>query len=93
MHSEFGRRAAENASQGTDHGAAAPVFVAMGGSVGGTLGQVPDLDDLLDGDVRCTVDFRSVYAELLQWLGLDAVAVLGQAVPALGLWPATGRPK
>ncbi len=93
VHSEFGRRAAENASQGTDHGAAAPVFVAMGGSVGGTLGQVPDLDDLLDGDVRCTVDFRSVYAELLQWLGLDAVAVLGQAVPALGLWPATGRPK
>lgn len=88
LHSEFGRRAAENASQGTDHGAAAPVFVAMGGSVGGTLGSAPDLEDLLDGDVRCTIDFRSVYAELLQWLGLDAAVVLGGQLPRLGLWPA-----
>ena len=87
VHSEFGRRAAENASQGTDHGAAAPVFVALGGCVGGTLGRAPDLDDLLDGDVRSTVDFRSVYAELLQWLGIEGAAVLGGAFPRLGLWP------
>jgi uncharacterized protein (DUF1501 family) len=87
VHSEFGRRAAENASQGTDHGAAAPVF-AFGGGVGGPIGPVPDLRRLDDGDVIATTDFRSVYADLLSWLGVDAGAVLGGATPSAGLVPA-----
>jgi uncharacterized protein (DUF1501 family) len=61
-YSEFGRRAKQNASGGTDHGTAAPQFV-MGGSVkGGLHGAYPSLTDLQDGDLKHTVDFRSVYA-------------------------------
>ncbi len=87
VHSEFGRRAAENASQGTDHGAAAPVFVLLGGAAGGTLGTPPDLDRLVDGDVAATCDFRSVYGDLLGWLGIDESSVLGAPFPRVGLWP------
>jgi uncharacterized protein (DUF1501 family) len=61
-YSEFGRRARQNASGGTDHGAAAPHF-AMGGKVkGGLHGAYPSLADLQDGDLRHTVDFRDVYS-------------------------------
>jgi uncharacterized protein (DUF1501 family) len=77
VHSEFGRRVQENDSQGTDHGAAAPVFVLGGGVRGGVHGAPPDLGLLLDGDVRPTTDFRSVYRDLLDWLSIDAAAVLG----------------
>lgn len=64
-YSEFGRRAAENASRGTDHGTAAPLFV-LGGSVeGGIFGAAPDLEALADGDVRMATDFRSIYAGLI----------------------------
>lgn len=87
VHSEFGRRAAENASQGTDHGAAAPAFVLLGGAIGGTVGPAPDLQRLDDGDPIATMDFRRIYADLLQWLGIDATAVLGAVFPAAGLWP------
>ncbi len=76
VHSEFGRRVAENGSHGTDHGAAAPVFVAGGAVRAGLHGEVPNLDDLDDGDVRATTDFRSVYADLLGFLGVEADAVL-----------------
>ncbi|MCA8950799.1 MAG: DUF1501 domain-containing protein, partial [Planctomycetes bacterium] len=86
VHSEFGRRVAENASQGTDHGAAAPVFVFGGGVGGGPLGAVPDLGDLDDGDIKVTTDFRSVYAELLRWLGIDDGKVLGAHFDGVGLW-------
>jgi uncharacterized protein (DUF1501 family) len=88
VHSEFGRRAAENASQGTDHGAAAPAFVLLGGAVGGCVGPVPDLLRLDDGDPVATMDFRRVYADLLQWLGVDSKPVLGAVFPAAGLWRA-----
>lgn len=82
VHSEFGRRTAENQSQGTDHGAAAPVFV-LGGSVQqGPHGIPPDLGNLDDGDVRATTDFRAVYGALLAWAGIDAGAVLGADSPA-----------
>jgi uncharacterized protein (DUF1501 family) len=65
-YSEFGRRAGENASAGTDHGAAAPLFV-MGGRVkGGMHGSYPSLADLEDGDLRHTVDFRDVYSSIAQ---------------------------
>jgi uncharacterized protein (DUF1501 family) len=61
-YSEFGRRARQNASGGTDHGTAAPHFV-MGGRVrGGLHGAYPSLAELHDGDLRHTVDFRDVYS-------------------------------
>ena len=63
-YSEFGRRAKQNASGGTDHGTAAPHFV-MGGKVkGGLHGAYPSLADLPDGDLRHTVDFRDVYSTI-----------------------------
>jgi uncharacterized protein (DUF1501 family) len=61
-YSEFGRRAKQNASGGTDHGTAAPHFV-MGGEVkGGLHGVYPSLTDLQDGDLKHTIDFRNVYS-------------------------------
>ncbi len=78
--SEFGRRVAENASGGTDHGAAAPMFV-MGGKVkAGLLGDYPGLGpgDLFQGDLKFTVDFRSVYATVLEsWLKTKSAPILG----------------
>ncbi|MBS0517708.1 MAG: DUF1501 domain-containing protein [Proteobacteria bacterium] len=63
-YSEFGRRAHQNASGGTDHGTSAPQFV-MGGTVkGGLHGRYPSLADLQDGDLKYTVDFRNVYSAL-----------------------------
>jgi uncharacterized protein (DUF1501 family) len=84
--SEFGRRVAENASAGTDHGSAAPVFVIGGNVKGGLYGAQPALDDLDDGNLRFTTDFRSVYATVLEnWLGRPASAVLGGNFAALPL--------
>jgi uncharacterized protein (DUF1501 family) len=85
VHSEFGRRVAENASHGTDHGAAAPVFLFGGTVRPGQHGVPPDLDDLDDGDLRATVDFRSIYADLLGWLSIDAAAVLGAGIAPAGV--------
>lgn len=65
-YSEFGRRARQNASGGTDHGAAAPLFVMGGGVKGGLHGAYPSLSDLTDGDLKHTVDFRSVFATVAQ---------------------------
>jgi uncharacterized protein (DUF1501 family) len=76
--SEFGRRLAENASAGTDHGAAAPMFLAGSGLAGPVVGEHPSLTDLDDGDPRFHTDFRQVYAAVLQsWLGCDPATVLG----------------
>lgn len=61
-YSEFGRRVRENASGGTDHGTAAPLFVMGGGVRGGLHGAQPALSDLDDGDLRHAVDFREVFA-------------------------------
>src|SRR5207248_2957420 len=72
-YSEFGRRVAANASGGTDHGTAAPVFVVGPRVKGGFYGDEPRLSDLDEGDLKFTTDFRSVYATLLQdVLGVDA---------------------
>jgi uncharacterized protein (DUF1501 family) len=77
--SEFGRRSYENASQGTDHGAAAPMFLIGERVHGGLHGPLPDLDNLQDGDLRHAIDFREVYATTLDnWLGGDSGTVLGQ---------------
>ncbi|MFN0136389.1 MAG: DUF1501 domain-containing protein [Phycisphaerae bacterium] len=78
--SEFGRRLSENASQGTDHGAAAPMFLAGSACRAGVLGEMPDLRNLDEGDVRHKLDFRSVYATVLdRWLEADARAILGES--------------
>ena len=75
--SEFGRRLNQNNSGGTDHGAAAPMFVAGGKVKGGLYGAYPSLTDLDDGDLKYTTDFRAVYATLLdKWLNADSDAVL-----------------
>ena len=76
--SEFGRRVQENASKGTDHGAASCLFVAGPGLKGGAVGEHPSLSDLDSGDLKYHTDFRSVYATLLDhWLDCDSQAVLG----------------
>ncbi len=73
VHSEFGRRVAENGSAGTDHGAAAPLFALGPAARGGVLGAPPDLGDLEDGDLRMQTDFRAVFTEAVRdWLGWDA---------------------
>ena len=64
-YSEFGRRALENESEGTDHGTAAPHFMLSGAIKGGIWGVHPDLGDLVEGDMKCTMDYRSVYASIL----------------------------
>ena len=77
--SEFGRRAQENASLGTDHGAAAPMFLIGNKVKGGFHGPIPDLENLKDGDIQHTQDFREVYAATLDyWMGGDSETVLGQ---------------
>jgi len=75
--SEFGRRVAENASRGTDHGEAAPLFLIGGRVKGGVYGRHPSLDDLDNGDITFTTDFRSVYATVLErWLAVSSSNVL-----------------
>ncbi len=76
--SEFGRRVHENNSMGTDHGAAAPMFLVGRGVKGGIHGNLPNLGDLNRGDLRHDVDFRQVYATALdEWLAGDSGVVLG----------------
>jgi uncharacterized protein (DUF1501 family) len=82
--SEFGRRVAENASGGTDHGAAAPLFILGGGVKPGLYGRYPSLTELNDGDLKFSTDFRSVYATALEkWLGVPSEQVLGRKFPLL----------
>ena len=70
-YSEFGRRAKENESGGTDHGTAAPHFLMSGSLEGGLWGIHPDLGNLKDGDVQFTTDYRVVYDKILaDWFGL-----------------------
>ena len=79
--SEFGRRVSENANGGTDHGAAAPMFVVGDKVKSGLLGQYPSLApaDLFQGDMKYNVDFRSVYAGVLEnWLKTQSAPILGK---------------
>ncbi|TWT51107.1 hypothetical protein Pla22_38840 [Rubripirellula amarantea] len=88
--SEFGRRVAENASEGTDHGAAGPMFLCGGGINAGIIGKQPDLVDLQDGDLKHEYDFRQVYATVLQsWLGTKAAPILGRNYETLPLFKPT----
>lgn len=77
--SEFGRRVAENGSRGTDHGKAAPMFIFGKPVKPGLVGKYPDLNKLDDGDLVFQIDFRSVYATILEnWLGVDQEVILGK---------------
>jgi uncharacterized protein (DUF1501 family) len=76
--SEFGRRVEDNASIGTDHGTAGPMFLLGTPVKGGLYGKHPPLTDLADGDLVHTTDFRSVYASVLEkWFGLESEPILG----------------
>jgi uncharacterized protein (DUF1501 family) len=78
--SEFGRRVAQNASGGTDHGTAAPMYFVGDMIRPGLLGSHPSLEDLDQGDLKFNVDFRSVYAAVLEdWMGAPAKVILGRA--------------
>ena len=78
--SEFGRRVAQNASGGTDHGTANTMFLIGGGlQRKGLINNLPNLDDLAEGDLKYQVDFKDVYATLLhKWLGADDKSILGR---------------
>jgi uncharacterized protein (DUF1501 family) len=78
--SEFGRRVGENGSGGTDHGTANNMFLISGGlKTKGLLNEMPDLNSLDEGDLRAQLDFKSVYATVLnKWLQADDIAILGK---------------
>ncbi|OBF97919.1 hypothetical protein A5773_09450 [Mycobacterium sp. 852014-52450_SCH5900713] len=84
-YSEFGRRVRANASQGTDHGTAGPVFVAGAPVRGGFYGEEPSLTDLDNGDLKYRTDFRDVYHELLaRTVGTDPTPSVGAGRKSLG---------
>jgi len=78
--SEFGRRVSQNASGGTDHGTGNNMFIVSGGlKQKGLINEMPDLADLDEGDLKYKVDFKNVYATILnKWLGADDVKILNQ---------------
>lgn len=78
--SEFGRRVSQNASGGTDHGTANNMLFVSGGlKQQGLLNAMPDLKDLNDGDIKYKIDFKAVYATVLnKWLGADDKKILGK---------------
>jgi uncharacterized protein (DUF1501 family) len=86
--SEFGRRVKENGSKGTDHGTAEPMFLVGGGVNGGLYGTYPSLSNLdSNGDLQYTVDFRQVYATVLQdWLGADPTQILNSQFQKLSMF-------
>jgi uncharacterized protein (DUF1501 family) len=92
--SEFGRRVKENASGGTDHGEAAPLFVVGGGVRAGVFGDHPSLTDLDNGDLKYKLDFRSVYGTMIQdWLGADPTGIIGGGTfPRIGFVASPSTP-
>ncbi len=85
--SEFGRQVRENASAGTDHGTAAPVLLAGPGVQSGLVGTAPNLNDLVGNAPKMTMDFRRVYATVLEdWLGVPSKDALGGAFERLPLF-------
>jgi uncharacterized protein (DUF1501 family) len=85
--SEFGRRPYENGSKGTDHGAAAPMFLVGGKVKAGPVGKHPSLTDHSMGNLKHTLDFRQVYAAILdKWLGVSSKEVLGQEFKHAEIW-------
>ena len=85
-YAEFGRRPKENQSGGTDHGTASVHFALGGKVVGGLFGAPPSLDRIGDGNLAHAIDFRSVYATVLErWWSADAASVLGGRFETLPL--------
>jgi len=84
--SEFGRRVAQNASGGTDHGTANNMFLVSGAlKQKGVINGMPDLTQLNDGDLKHTIDFKQVYATVLnKWLNTDDQKILGKQFDYLG---------
>lgn len=84
-YSEFGRRATENYSGGTDHGQAQPMFLFGPGAKTGVHGKQPSLTDLDErGNLKMQVDFRDVYAAVLEnWLEVPSKAILNKPYPPL----------
>jgi uncharacterized protein (DUF1501 family) len=85
--SEFGRRVAQNAGNGTDHGTANNLFL-MGGKLKqpGIVNAAPNLFDLNKGDLKYQIDFRRIYSEIIgNWLDGDAQTILGQGFDPLGV--------
>ena len=80
VYSEFGRRVKGNASQGTDHGTAGPMFIIGEKVKGGFYGDQPSLSKLIDGDLAVTSDFRDVYATVLESI------LKSPAEQSLGKW-------
>jgi uncharacterized protein (DUF1501 family) len=81
--SEFGRRAKENGSKGTDHGSGAPMFLVGGKVKAGVVGDHPSLEKLEDGNLKHAIDFRQVYAAILdKWLGVSSKDVIGSGFKA-----------
>jgi uncharacterized protein (DUF1501 family) len=84
--SEFGRRAKENGSKGTDHGSAAPMLLVGGRVKPGVVGEHPSLTKLEMGNLKHHTDFRQVYAAVLdRWLGVPSKEVLGQEFKPVGI--------
>ena len=88
MFTEFGRRVEENASLGTDHGTATPMFIFGTGVEGGMYSRHPSLTDLDDGNLKMTTDFRRVYATMIEeWLGYaDTASILRGDFQPLGVF-------
>jgi uncharacterized protein (DUF1501 family) len=87
LFSEFGRTVSENSSGGTDHGTAGPVLLAGQGVQGGLMGTTPSLLELQDGEPKMGIDFRRVYATVLEdWLGLPSQPALGGAFERLPIF-------
>jgi uncharacterized protein (DUF1501 family) len=86
VYSEFGRRVQANGGEGTDHGTSAPVFVAGNRVAGGFHGEQPSLTNLVQGDLAVVVDFRDIYASMLEdVLGTDAGKILDKWSTKLNL--------
>ena len=83
--SEFGRRVMQNASNGTDHGKANNVFLISSKLIKkGVYNHAPDLERLDEGDIAHNIDFRSIYATVLnKWLRADDTKILGRAFDKL----------
>ena len=89
--SEFGRRVRQNASQGTDHGTAGPIFLAGGQLRPGLFGKQPRLDQLDQGDLKFLIDYRQVYATILEkWFDVSSSEIFGGRFQTLGLFSSSG---
>ncbi len=88
LFTEFGRRVGENASKGTDHGTAGPMFILGKPVKGGFYGKHPSLTELDGGNLKMTTDFRSIYATMLsRWMGFaDTKTVLKGEYPTLDIF-------